>query len=563
METLYARSLYHKEPPGLQTKIAMNPTLIVSWWCTGFSLVAIFIRVAGRWIRVERLFREDKIMLYSVIPLLIRMALVHVVLIWGTNNTVTTGLTEIEIRHREIGSKIVLAARIFYAMFIWVAKWTILEFLKRTIGNTAGSWHKSYELGMRLIDVFLVLTFIAVVIATLAECQPFSEYSRVVPTAAPQCREGIAQLVTMGICDIITDLVLVFFPIPLVLASSMRMKRKISLILLFLLSLGLVGITAFRVPSTISRKSAQQYRSLLASLEILAASAVANAVIIGSFIRDRGVKKMKFRADSVGGDDSLHRTPTRSQSITVAHWGSDDDLVRDLGLSLHPTLQHRNSTADGAPRVAPTAMANQNASRDIESGGGLGQSGADWNFTNARRRVRDADEDEDSISSTLTDLKMKELPPRLEKQPSLGESAQSPTKMSFFDVGGLVSESKTGTPPNVSHNSSIKDLSTAIPPPSRSSSRFLTDVGGLLTSHRKEDGLSSLPPGTSNSARRSSNSASFRNFNRSGSMYNSAAPIAEDSKKASQHSPAQPASTSGGASGPDAMDLSDAGGLLG
>jgi hypothetical protein len=206
MENLQIRSLFNEQPPDLQTKIDMNPTLLVSWWATGFALVAIIIRVAGRWVRVERLFREDKIMLYSVIPLLIRMALIHVVLIWGTNNTVSTGLTELEIRHREIGSKIVLVARIFYAMFIWIAKWTILEFLKRIIANTAGSWHKSYEIGMRFIDLFLILTFIAVVIATLSECHPFSHYWQLTPTARPQCREGIAQLITMGVCDIITEL---------------------------------------------------------------------------------------------------------------------------------------------------------------------------------------------------------------------------------------------------------------------------------------------------------------------------------------------------------------------
>ena len=545
MEALQSRSLYHEQPPNLQTKIAMNPTLLVSWWATGFALAAILIRVAGRWVRVERLFREDKIMLYSVIPLLIRMALIHVVLIWGTNNTVSTGLTEIEIRHREIGSKIVLAARIFYAMFIWIAKWTILEFLKRTIGNTAGSWHKSYELGMRLIDLFLVLTFIAVVIATLTECHPFSHYWQVVPTASPKCREGIAQLITMGVCDIITDLVLVFFPIPLVLASSMRMKRKISLILLFLLSLGLVGITAFRVPSTISRKSAQQYRSLLASLEILAASAVANAVIIGSFIRDRGVKKVKFRSMSIGGGSTLDRTPTRNRSITIAHWGSDDDLVRDLGLSLHPSLQHRNTIVDELPRVAPPAMPNHNAAPDIEKQGGLGPTGADWNFTSARRRTRDTDEE--SVSSTSTDLKMKELP-RIEKPANPGESAQSPTKMSFFDVGGLVSESKTSTPPGNSREPSIKDL-TAVPP-SRSSSRFLSDVGGLLTSHQEEG---SVPT----SSRRVSNAASFRNFSRGGGMHNPTSTIVEDRR--ATHQSTGPSNV---ASGPDAMDLLDAGGLL-
>lgn len=71
--------------------------------------------------RTERLFKEDRIMALSIIPLLARMGLVHVVLIWGTNNTTSQGLTPIEINHREIGSRLVLASRIMYAM-LWVTR---------------------------------------------------------------------------------------------------------------------------------------------------------------------------------------------------------------------------------------------------------------------------------------------------------------------------------------------------------------------------------------------------------------------------------------------------------
>ena len=54
-------------------------------------------------------------MAVSIVPLLARMALVHVVLIWGTNNTVTTGLVPLSLHRRQIGSKLVLASRIVYA----------------------------------------------------------------------------------------------------------------------------------------------------------------------------------------------------------------------------------------------------------------------------------------------------------------------------------------------------------------------------------------------------------------------------------------------------------------
>jgi hypothetical protein len=86
----------------------------------------ILIRCFGRLIRNNKLFAEDKVMLLSTIPLLARMGLIHVVLLWGTNNVDLSYLdadaaanhvsTEQEIWRRTMGSKLVLAARIFYAL---------------------------------------------------------------------------------------------------------------------------------------------------------------------------------------------------------------------------------------------------------------------------------------------------------------------------------------------------------------------------------------------------------------------------------------------------------------
>ena len=102
-------------PPHAKSKLENNPTLLLSWWCTGFALAIITVRLGGRYVRTEKLFREDKIMAWSIVPLLARMGLVHLVLIWGTNNAITDGLTPLQLRHREIGSKLVLVSRIMYA----------------------------------------------------------------------------------------------------------------------------------------------------------------------------------------------------------------------------------------------------------------------------------------------------------------------------------------------------------------------------------------------------------------------------------------------------------------
>jgi hypothetical protein len=569
---LTVRSLYNSEPPDLQTKAAMNPTLLVSWWCTGFALAAILIRVGGRYVRTEKLFREDWIMFGNVLPLLARMGLVHVILIWGTNNTKTAGLTSIETHNRSIGSRLVLASRVFYTLFIWMAKWSILEFLKRLVG---AFWHTSYEVGLHIIRYFLLATFIAVIISDLAECHPFTHYWQVIPDPGPHCREGIAQLMTMGICDIITDLVLVAFPIPIVIRSEMALKRKISLVLLFGLSLGLVGLTAYRVPATISRKSSQQFRSLFASFEILAAAGVTNAIVIGSFIRDRGVKKAKFKRGSDADGSMLAPTQTRRATVTQHHWGSDEDLVRDIGMSVHPTLQHRTTIT--SLTAAPVAMPNHNASVPPDRGDGGIRMDTNWNFSNAARAIDRSEKG--SLSGASTDSKHADLKLHISAEPVSPGVTETPAsrKASFFDVGGLLGHSSPSSPPSAeplltSSQSSVHDLarsSRTAPPAQQGSRAFISDVGGLLSTHREEgdmDRSTARPPAARRgSALHTTQSSGARNFSRGSTAYNGRSNIAQHPEPHPVYRPGRDVgpSTSGTDDGGEgSMDFVDAGGLL-
>jgi hypothetical protein len=113
---LEPRGIYDDVPPSARSRIQNNPTLLFSWWCTGMAVTTIVFRICGRMIRTNRLFREDKIMAVSIVPLLIRMGLIHVVLHYGTNNVRADGLSQAQIDGRVLGSKMVLASRIFYAM---------------------------------------------------------------------------------------------------------------------------------------------------------------------------------------------------------------------------------------------------------------------------------------------------------------------------------------------------------------------------------------------------------------------------------------------------------------
>lgn len=285
----------------------------------------------------------------AIIPLLARMALVHVVLLYGTNNTTLDGLTQEAIHNRMIGSKFVLGARIFYAMFIWISKLTVSEFLKRL---TTSTWNKRSEFTLQGIRYFLLLTFLAVVIATLAECQPITHYWQVVPDPGPACRNGFAQLFTMGLTDIITDIVLILFPTFVIMGSTMALKRKITTILLYSLGVVLIAIAAYRIPAIVAVHGRQQRRSLWASLEILASAAAANAVIIGSFVRDRGVKKQRHRPN-VSRTDSYVDEPSMNRTLTRRHWGndSDEDLFKAMGGRMNSL--HHDERFDEPIKQAP------------------------------------------------------------------------------------------------------------------------------------------------------------------------------------------------------------------
>ncbi|KAL9001152.1 MAG: hypothetical protein Q9169_000335 [Polycauliona sp. 2 TL-2023] len=303
-----------------------------------------------------------------------------------------------------------------YAAFLWIAKLTVSEFLKRL---TSRVWRQQYEYVLQSIRWFLAVTFVAVVVATLAECQPFDHYWQVQPDPGAKCRQGYTQLITMGTSDVITDLLLVVFPIPIVLKSHMAAKRKASLVLLFSLSLLLIAITIYRVVEVMNRHSDQQFRSLLASLEILAAAAVSNALALGSFVRDRGVKKQRYRYGSAEGHRSLDQAvaDVRPRALTAHTWGSEADLAGELGMRMAPELEQQQIL----PRPAPLAL--PPAPHRYETSPSLVQPGYEVIGSKKRDITHDPTSRREVEKPPLTPPEIKNVTSR---------------RTSFFDVGGLL-----------------------------------------------------------------------------------------------------------------------------
>ncbi|KAH8646072.1 hypothetical protein BGZ60DRAFT_392142 [Tricladium varicosporioides] len=283
------------EAPELRAFRDDKPTLLVSWWCTFFSITVILTRVCGRYIRAERFFPEDGIMMASIIPLLIRMGLAHVVLLFGTNNIVTTGLSESTIKRHEIGSKAVLAARVFYAAYLWTIKLSSTTFLYTLISSVRR--HNQHDL-MRYFYIFLGLTFFGTLMADLTECTPFTHYWQVVPDPGPKCRQGYAFLFSNGVLHMVTNLVLVILPLPIIARSKLTWKQKTSIIIRLSLPILSIAYTSYALYKLSVPRTTQQHRTLYASLDILLSTFIANVLVLLSLWQDRGFKKSKFQLPS-------------------------------------------------------------------------------------------------------------------------------------------------------------------------------------------------------------------------------------------------------------------------
>ncbi|KAG6033941.1 hypothetical protein E4U41_006763 [Claviceps citrina] len=469
----------YTDPPELRAFRLDKPTLLVCWWATSFCTLMILLRITGRFIRTERLFIEDKVAAVAIIPLNLRMACVHYVLRYGTNNADFTGLrlTATEVRQKALASGLVLVSRFCYAATLWILKFCILEFLKRLTDLT---WQRSHHTALIAIRWTLVVTFVGVTVSNFAECHPFTHYWQLLPDPGGPCRQAYVQLITMASCNILTDLLLVIFPIPIILQSHMTSRRKLQLVLLFSLSLAVVGVTIFRLPRTMQAHGRQQYRSLLASVELLFATAAANALVLGSFVRDRGVKKQKFRRNS--GADSFDRCSNLRRPTLHRHWGSDEDLVRDVGLGVDAELRDRRLESPDLERCTPAPRAAPGLHPDV-------------NWQGSQRH-------------SLTDRSDDSLP--VHESRAHSDSRVRKRAMSFLDVGGLLDEPIKGSSSSSSYRREsyasplIEPISSSTaPPPSvpasksgvrRGSTALLQDLGGLLGSGALNSNASHASP---------------------------------------------------------------------
>ncbi|KAH8689480.1 hypothetical protein BGW36DRAFT_308633 [Talaromyces proteolyticus] len=283
--------------------MANTTTLIIHWI---FSIIAIGLIVlrlfAKRYINYKFTL-GDYLAIGAMFCVLVRLPIIHVVLIWGTNNMPDSYrqshlFTSTEIYQRETGSKLILTDRVFYNSYLWLQKLVLLDTYRRLIRHM--SWEK---ITLWAYGVVFAATYVVVQTVTFTECHPFDRYWIVLPDPGPCCRAQV-QLIVLGVLNIVTDVMLIILPIPVLIMVRRSFTQKFQLGGLFALGLFIVAITIIRLPQNAQNSALQVNRTTWASTELLTAAIVANAPVIYGFWR--GAREAG-RYNNTSGETSSNR----------------------------------------------------------------------------------------------------------------------------------------------------------------------------------------------------------------------------------------------------------------
>ena len=105
------------------------------------------------------------------------------------------------------------------------------------------------------------------------------------------CRQAYAQLFTFHAGTVLVDILLLIAPIYPILRSTFSATKKFRLITTFSLGIFAILMAVARVYMVVHKNGQQQTRTLMASLDCLLVTVVANAVVVNGFVNDRGERR--------------------------------------------------------------------------------------------------------------------------------------------------------------------------------------------------------------------------------------------------------------------------------
>ncbi|KUJ20068.1 uncharacterized protein LY89DRAFT_731303 [Mollisia scopiformis] len=260
---------------------------------TAASYAIILTRTLLRRLKHERLLPDDYLILSAMIFYAFNTAVYPITAFYGTNLTTkdpkslspnelehgmtTSGYSQakfpILIYHTVIiGSKWLLIGRPIYMSYLWTLKACILIFYARLTARTTDL------LSVKLAAGLLAATWVMNLFTYFFECRPIWLYWQVLP-GPPQCAKAVGSVIIFGTTDILTDLVIMIIPLPLIFRAKKPLKTRIQISSIFFLWIFVIVISALTMAIFLEHLD-ERRQMIWTQLECFFATVAANAPII-------------------------------------------------------------------------------------------------------------------------------------------------------------------------------------------------------------------------------------------------------------------------------------------
>ncbi|KAK8029922.1 hypothetical protein PG993_011213 [Apiospora rasikravindrae] len=275
------------------------------------SLVFLLTRLTLEFCRKRKFDLNFFLTSASIVAIVGRLVTTYYYLQFGAGNDILGSGSSQEVGDAtyKAGQILVLVARVFFSLILWLQICLILSFYARLVHDvTVMTWV------LRAIWCAVVVTFVAVVLATFLECRPFRLYWQRHPEPA-SCRKAYIQLVMQTSCNLLLDIVVLIIAFPLTQLPKQSWNGRLRVYVLVGLGTICIGITITRLVQTF-REPDQNVRSVWASVQIAVAVFVANAPsIYGS------LKLLKRARTSSGYNGSFGFADSNDTNGLPRWWG--------------------------------------------------------------------------------------------------------------------------------------------------------------------------------------------------------------------------------------------------
>ncbi|EQL01081.1 UbiD family decarboxylase [Ophiocordyceps sinensis CO18] len=217
---------------------------IESWVLFALGVIIVACRIASRRIKLGKwraLMIDDYLMIFALFNFTGVVVTINEVAKNGSNYMppeAAATLSPAGVQRAVYGSIMTFVLELFTLTAIWTVKACLLLLYARLTINTLTRQHTL----VKIAAIYCAVTYLAIVFMFIFFwCRPTREYWAV-PVKIMQCATYYHHMMFATACNISSDLLLLFIPIPIIIKTRLAIKRKV--ILCLILGLGVFNILA-------------------------------------------------------------------------------------------------------------------------------------------------------------------------------------------------------------------------------------------------------------------------------------------------------------------------------